>query len=44
MAHRQAAQATSATKWQPKEIVGSDVDRRPPEIMAKLFQGNKVIN
>ena len=41
MARRQAAQATSATKWQPKEIPGDNDDRQPPAIMAESSQDKK---
>ena len=44
MAHRQVAQATLATKWQPKETVGNKDDRQPSATMVELLQGNKVIN
>ncbi|KAM1172880.1 hypothetical protein ACFX2G_023415 [Malus domestica] len=43
LARRQAAQLVSATKWQPKEMVGSGDDRLTPTIMAEL-QGQKDTN
>ncbi|XP_050116057.1 uncharacterized protein LOC126593931 [Malus sylvestris] len=43
LARRQVTQPVSATKWQPKETVGSGDDWPTPTIMAEL-QGQKEIN
>ncbi|KAM1440206.1 hypothetical protein ACFXTO_013993 [Malus domestica] len=44
MAHRRAAQETSAPKWRPKDTAATDDERPPPAIMTELAQGKRLVN